>query len=236
MPQSKRVVAVGDIHGCAVALRALIDALQPTADDLLIVLGDAVDRGPDSRGVIEQLLCLREQCELVCLMGNHEQMLLDSFRGLMPERQWHAYGGAETLHSYAMGDRASMVPNSHLEFLATWRDYFEIENHFFAHGNYLPDLPFEQQPWHQLRWRSLHEVVPRAHQSGKMAVLGHTSNKHGRIVNLGYLACIDTFCHGGGWLTAFDAISGRVWQAAESGECQSGELPPRRRSWMFGWP
>ena len=64
------------------------------------------------------------------------------------------------------------------------------------------------------------------HCSGKTAVLGHTSNKQGQIVNLGHLVCIDTYCCGGYWLTAFDATTGRVWQANEAGEFRSGELPP----------
>ena len=73
MPQ--RVIAIGDIHGCARALATLIEAIQPGPDDLLIPLGDYIDRGPDSKWVIDQLIALRNRCQLIPLLGNHEEML-----------------------------------------------------------------------------------------------------------------------------------------------------------------
>ena len=57
--------------------------------------------------------------------------------------------------------------------------------------------------------------------SGKIAIVGHTPQKHGDILDLGYLKCIDTFCHGGGWLTALDVDAGRVWQANMAGQMRT---------------
>lgn len=71
-----RIIAVGDIHGCSLALAALIQAIGSTPLDTLVFLGDYIDRGPDSRGVIEQIMALGKQCIVVPLMGNHEEMLL----------------------------------------------------------------------------------------------------------------------------------------------------------------
>src|SRR4029453_4765190 len=71
-----RTIAIGDIHGCAAALGALVAAIEPTADDTLVALGDYVDRGPNSRGVLDELLALAKRCRLVPLLGNHEIMLL----------------------------------------------------------------------------------------------------------------------------------------------------------------
>ena len=76
MPQ--RVIATGDIHGCADALYALLEIVDPTADDLVVTLGDYVDRGPNTREVIDQILDLKKRCRLISLVGNHELMMLDA--------------------------------------------------------------------------------------------------------------------------------------------------------------
>jgi serine/threonine protein phosphatase 1 len=76
-----QVIAIGDIHGCARALRTVIEAIQPQGNDTLIPLGDCIDRGPDSRQVIDELLRLRERCNLIPLLGNHEEMMLNVLDG-----------------------------------------------------------------------------------------------------------------------------------------------------------
>jgi serine/threonine protein phosphatase 1 len=220
-----RTIAVGDIHGCATALSTLIDGLDVQAQDTIVMLGDAVDRGPDSRGVINQLLELRERCQLVCIQGNHEQMLLEAIDGLMPVHEWLVHGGAETLDSYGKGLGTGAVDSAHVDFLRTWGDVHQTPTHFFAHGNYLASKPLDRQPWRDLRWQSLKWHTPGPHCSGKTAVLGHTSNKQGQILNLGYLLCIDTYCHGGYWLSALDATNGLVWQSNEAGQFRSSKLP-----------
>ena len=74
-----------------------------------------------------------------------------------------------------------------------------------------------EQHWQTWRWHSLRQSVPGPHVSGKMAVVGHTSLKDGEILDLGHLVCIDTYCWGGGWLTAFDTTTGQMWQADREG-------------------
>ena len=71
-----RIIAIGDVHGCSAALAALVQAIAPTPLDTLVFLGDYIDRGPDSRGVLEQVIALAERCIVVPLLGNHEEMLL----------------------------------------------------------------------------------------------------------------------------------------------------------------
>jgi serine/threonine protein phosphatase 1 len=68
-----------------------------------------------------------------------------------------------------------------------------------------------------LRWESLRATTPGPHESGKTVIVGHSSQKSGEILDLGHLACIDTFCYGGGWLTALDVKTGDVWQASRDG-------------------
>jgi serine/threonine protein phosphatase 1 len=161
------------------------------------MLGDVIDRGPDSRDAIGQLIALRERCRLVCLQGNHEQMMLDALDGKMPIQEWLVHGGAETLDSYGKGAGMNALDPTHVDFIRTWGDVYESDSHFFAHGNYLATRPLDRQPWRDLRWQSLKWHTPEPHISGKTAVLGHTSNKQGEILNLGHLICIDTYCHGG---------------------------------------
>ena len=79
-----RTIAIGDIHGCADALYALLEVVDPGRDDLVVTLGDYVDRGPNTRGVINQLIELSRRCEYIALIGNHEAMMLDAIRSNHP--------------------------------------------------------------------------------------------------------------------------------------------------------
>jgi serine/threonine protein phosphatase 1 len=94
----------------------------------------------------------------------------------------------------------------------------ETDTHIFVHANYYPDLPMADQPVGMLRWETLRDMTPGRHVSGKTAIVGHTSQKGGEILDLGHLICIDTYCYGGGWLTALDVNTEEVWQANQSGE------------------
>jgi serine/threonine protein phosphatase 1 len=227
-PPAPRTIAIGDIHGCNTALTTLVAGLKIQPDETVVMLGDAIDRGPDSRDVLRQLRELGDHCRVICIEGNHEQMLLDAIDGNIALSEWLIHGGAETLDSYGEGAGLTAVDPADVEFIRSWGDVFETETHFFAHGNYLPNRPLDRQPWRDLRWQSLKWYTPPPHESGKTAILGHTSNKQGEILNLGHLICLDTYCHGGYWLTAFDSTTGRVWQSNEAGEFRTIELPPIR--------
>ena len=213
-----RVIAIGDIHGCATALRAMLNVIEPQADDTIITLGDCVDRGPDSCDVIEQLLELRERCQLVPLLGNHEEMMLTHIGGRSQPDNWLLCGGDATLNSYKQGPQGAFVPTEHIDFISSWGDVLETATHFFAHGAYDPEQPLTSQRWPVWRWHSLRDSVPGPHVSGKTAVVGHTSQKSGEVLDVGYLMCIDTYCYGGGWLTAFDSSTGRIWQVDRAGK------------------
>ncbi len=215
---SGRLIAIGDIHGCSAALDAILAAIDPQAHDTLVALGDYVDRGPDTKGVIDRLIELRSKCELVCLHGNHEEMMLDVVRDTQPPFRWLQYGGVETLDSYRFAGDMSVVPQTHRDFFASMRDFYETDDFFFVHANYDPDLPLNEQPRQLVRWQKLTDVVPGPHQNGKRAIVGHTHDRNGEIFDIGHLVCIDTFCYGGGWLTAMDVNSGKLWQSNMAGE------------------
>jgi serine/threonine protein phosphatase 1 len=214
-----RTIAIGDIHGCPDALAALIETVAPAREDTVVTLGDYIDRGPNSRGVLDRLIALTSRCQLVPLLGNHEELLLDAVRDIGNLRRWLTLGGADTLRSYGWapgGPRralADWIPRPHREFLASCRPYYETPTHLFVHAGYMPDLPLAEQPALALRWRVTDPVTAVPHRSGKVAVVGHTPQPSGEVLDLGFLVCIETNCARGGWLTALDVSTGRVWQA-----------------------
>jgi serine/threonine protein phosphatase 1 len=221
-----RTIAIGDIHGCSAALAALVEAIRPGPGDTLVPLGDYIDRGPDSRGVLDQLVALAGRCRLVPLLGNHEEMLIAALRDAAVLKFWLACGGVETLLSYGWlpgrrgrpGGLADLIPEPHWRFLAACLAYHETDTHIFSHANYLPDLPMEQQTAEALRWQYVDRRTARAHVSGKTAVVGHTPQRSGRVLDLGFVKCIDTSCEAGRWLTALEVSTGRVWQADRQGD------------------
>jgi len=212
-----RTIAIGDIHGCSAALGALMDAIRPRPEDTIVTLGDYINRGPDSRGVIGRLIDLGRRCRLVPILGNHDRMLLEARSGLHPTT-WLGMGGLATLDSYGPGRDLGLIPDQHFEFLKGCHDFHEIGTHIFVHANYFPDIPMAEQPVGMLRWESLRDMTPGPHESGKTVIVGHTSQKTGEVLDLGHLKCIDTFCHGGGWLTALEVRNEEVWKADREGE------------------
>jgi serine/threonine protein phosphatase 1 len=218
-----RTIAIGDIHGCRLALTTLLDAIAPTPDDTLVTLGDYIDRGPDSRGVLDEVIALSGRCRLVPLLGNHEEMLLLGQINSDVLKSWLSCGGVEAVRSYGWtpgGPRRSLtewIPKRHWDFLARCLHYHETDTHIFLHAGYVPNLPLKEQPAVALRWRVTDARTAVPHQSGKIAVVGHTPQRSGNVLDLGFLICIDTDCCRGGWLTGLDVQTGQVWQADNNG-------------------
>jgi serine/threonine protein phosphatase 1 len=221
MPE--RTIAIGDIHGCSVALKALLEAIRPTPMDTIITLGDYIDRGPDSRGVLDQLLALRDQCTLIPLMGNHEEMLLAARESRSELLYWLKFGGEAMLRSYSEHGGWEIVPSSHLAFIKECRKYLETTAHIFIHAGYDPQRPMQQQSTGTLYWESpdFARLVP--HCSHKTAIAGHMAQPDGLVLDLGFFKCIDTFCYGGQWLTALEVNSGQCWQANQHGDVRPGQ-------------
>lgn len=216
-----RVIAIGDIHGCLPALETILAEVKPDEGDLVITLGDVIDRGPDSRGVIDRLLALRSEVSVVSILGNHEEMLLTILDGHhYMFGDWMAFGGSATLDSYETEDPGG-IPQTHIDFLRACVPVAELPETFFVHASYLPRKPLAKQPAEVLRWESLRERIPKPHSSGKLCICGHTAQKSGEILNAGHLLCIDTWVYGDGWLTAFDVGSGKTWQANKEGELRA---------------
>jgi serine/threonine protein phosphatase 1 len=222
-----RTIAIGDIHGCLAALATLLAAIQPGPEDTVVTLGDYIDRGPHSCGVLDRLIDLARCCRLVPLLGNHEEVLLNALRDSTALRRWLTLGGADTLRSYGWvsgGPRRALrdwIPRQHQEFLAGCRPYHETRTHLFVHAGFVPELPLSEQPGEALRWRVTDASTVTPHCSGKVAVVGHTPQLTGEVLDLGFLVCIDTNCARGGWLTALDTDTGRIWQADCAGRSRT---------------
>lgn len=218
-----RTIAIGDIHGCRASLEALAEYAEFSADDTIVTLGDYVDRGPDSKGVIDFILDLRTRMKVVSLKGNHELMMLQARHSAQALLSWAVagVGGEETLQSYG-GEDFGAVPEEHWEFLENGLPFHEIDTHFFVHANAADDAPLGEQPNFMLYWEKFYDPLP--HRNGKIMVCGHTSQKDGVPLNVGHAVCIDTWACGGQWLTAFDVTSGIYWQANEQGELRKDHI------------
>ncbi len=216
-----RTLAIGDIHGCRTALDALLQSLNLQLDDALVFLGDYVDRGPDSRGVIERLLELSARDNATFLRGNHD-LWMERTR---EDKRWFAewldpnVGGAQTLDSY--GGFAE-IPFSHWRFLDELLEYHETATEIFVHGAVDPNLELFDQHQQTLLWERINNQAP--HFSGKRIICGHTSQKNGLPLDRGHAVCIDTFCCGGGWLSALDVMTNYLWQANQNGATRAGWL------------
>jgi serine/threonine protein phosphatase 1 len=222
---ASRVLAIGDVHGCLAPLDALLAHVAPTAGDHLIFLGDLIDRGPASMGVIDRVIGLTKTHRVSCIMGNHEEMMLDARSDPVTRHDWLRNGGDAALRSYG-GARGSLrdVPAHHWAFLEnTLVPHVETDTHLFVHASAYPDYPMEEQPGYMLRWERF-DSVRRPHFSGKILVCGHTPQPDGRPHNKGFAVCIDTHAFRGGPLTCLDASSGKVHQAFPDGRVRVSHL------------
>ena len=223
-----RVLAFGDIHGCLTAFDTLLDWVKPTKEDVVIALGDYVDRGPESRGVIVRLMELREQLNLICLRGNHEKMMVDAYRGGRGEkRDWLSVGGVETLASYSIfpgrGGSLEEVSATHWHFLENdLVNYFESDHFIFVHATVMPGFDLVDQPENALFWEYFPESM--RHHSGKMVVCGHSAQRSGLPKVIPGAVCIDTRAFADGWLTCLDVHNARYWQANQQGNKREGQL------------
>ena len=188
-------------------------AVSPT--DTLVFMGDVVDRGPSTRQVIDEILSLNETCKVVALMGNHEEMMRDALSGRGLLNPWLDAGGRETLESY--GGELSDVPSEHIRFLLSTQQYWETETEIFVHASVEPGVSMPNQTVEFLRWKHVTGSEP-PHRSGKRIICGHTSQIDGYPFVFDGWACIDTYAHGGKYLSCLDVETGDVYQASQTGE------------------
>ena len=205
-----RTFAIGDIHGCHGALTVLLDSIKPAQDDTLIFLGDYVNRGDDSKGVLDTLMNLPTMCQTVFIMGNHELIMLDGLKYKDDFEFWLRVGGDKTLRSFGLlpiRSECMHLPFAYVGFLRETINYYETQDFIFCHASIYDHLPMNEQNDYALRWRKLEHSHP-AHQSGKTVICGHTEQRDGQvlILNDGKTICIDTWAYGNGYLSALQVV------------------------------
>lgn len=196
-----KTFVIGDIHGCHQALLELWRKISPLAADTIVFLGDYIDRGPDSRQVIDEILAIRKRLpRVITLMGNHEQMLLDFLEG-KKETPFLEVGGAETLASYGItpgGSNRPGLPPAHLAFFRGLITFWQNQEAIYVHAGLMPGQPLALQPKSWLLW-ARDEFLASDYDFGKPVVYGHTPFPQPRLDQ--HRIGIDTGAVYGGHLT-----------------------------------
>jgi serine/threonine protein phosphatase 1 len=191
--KNTRLYVIGDIHGRLDLLDQLIEAIRHDVDEhgndsLTVTLGDYIDRGPNSRGVIERLLANPFPGRFVALKGNHEALLETFLDEPTIGSQWRHLGGLETLHSFGVPVASLMVAQNydqaakqlrtalsqeHTSFLASLKTSLIVDQYFLCHAGVRPGIPLERQSEEDLLWIR-DEFLNSRIDFGKIVVHGHT--------------------------------------------------------------
>lgn len=142
IPRMNRTFAIGDIHGCRKTFeKLLIEKIQLQKEDTIYCVGDYIDRGNNSKGVIDFILQLKKEGYRVStLRGNHEQMMIDALNDKRALKLWFDNGGKSTLKSFGIKSPDNL-PEEYLSFLNETKFYLEMDNFIFAHAG----LNFENE-------------------------------------------------------------------------------------------
>jgi len=243
VPAGTSIIAFGDVHGHLELVEDILAQAsararaRPDRRHIVISLGDLVDRGPDSRGVVARLMGTVPGCELHVIRGNHETLLMSFLQGDPDANVWVKWGGLETIRSYGVDTsganpsspsdieamrkefRAKMIPE-HLEFMRTRPLSVTLGDYFFVHAGARPDVPLAEQQEYDLIWIR-DEFLPSGKLFEKKIVHGHTpvdeADFRTNRINLDTGACY------GGTLTAaiFEDDDARVFTS----------LPARSSAW-----
>lgn len=215
--RSHRRIVIGDVHGHYNGLMGLLEAISPGADDEIYFIGDLIDRGPQSFQVVDFV----KKNAYPCILGNHEQMLLDVvISGSMAahvQQSWLYSGGYATISSYP----DSTIPQEHLEWMQNLPTHLDLGDYWLVHAGIDPRIPLAEQTSDQLCWvRDEFHSMEQPYFSDKIVIIGHTITFTLPGVNPGKLAKgqgwidIDTGAYHpkSGWLTGLDITNNQVYQ------------------------
>jgi len=236
VPAGLRVYAIGDIHGRLDLFEAMIaaveadDAAGAPADTTVILLGDLVDRGPDSAGVVARARDWRRQRNVRILQGNHEEMFLSSFDDADTLRHFLRFGGKETVLSYGIDPEAYLhasveevqqmmheaISPDERAFIAGFEDMIAIGDYLFVHAGILPEQPLDEQKPRHLRWIR-EPFLSHSEPHGAVVVHGHTITDEPQ--DRGNRIGIDTGAYMSGRLTALvlEGTDRRYLEAVDDG-------------------
>lgn len=192
-----RVYAIGDVHGSSSLLKSLLTIIEADIEvhageeAQIIFLGDYIDRGPDSKGVLDLLSSNHLPAPATCLLGNHEEILLTFLEDPSVGEQWRMLGGLETLLSYgvdisdarmgrgyhaARDELVRRLPKRHLNWLMNLHLSAQIDDYFFCHAGVRPGVPLQDQSRADLLWVR-DEFLNHKEPFEKVVVHGHTPNE-----------------------------------------------------------
>ncbi len=228
MPAGQRAYAVGDIHGRADLFAELIaaidadDAARGPAETTVILLGDLIDRGPDSAGVIRLAREWQARRQVRILAGNHEEMFLDALQKPEVMRHFLRFGGRETLLSYpidpleytraeldeVIGLAHAAIPAQDIAFIQSFEDQVALGDYLFVHAGIRPGVPLDDQRQSDLRWIR-EPFLDYPESFGPVVIHGHTITEQAEIRSnrIG----IDTGAYRSGRLTALGLENTQRW-------------------------
>jgi serine/threonine protein phosphatase 1 len=229
-PVGQRAYVIGDVHGCLDALVELLDVIKrdnndkPSSQTKIIFLGDLIDRGPQSREVVEFLANYTSDfADVIFIKGNHEELFLSILSGQEEVFEvWFTVGGKSTARSYGVDDLGRIhmdafgvykdlrrcVPKKHREFLSSFQDYYEFGDFVCVHAGIKPKIPLEKQRPKDMRWiRS--SFIDYKKQHDHIVVHGHTVVE--RAECFGNRIAVDTGAGKGGTLSAV-CLEGETWE------------------------
>lgn len=216
MSANNRRIIIGDVHGHYDGLMNLLEAIAPGSNDQVYFLGDLIDRGPQSAQVVDFV----RRSPYHCLLGNHEQMLLDVLTGRASSQvrqAWLYSGGYETLTSY----KTVTIPHDHIDWMQSLPTYMDLGDVWLVHAGVDPKMPLAEQTSDQLCWvRQEFHSMSQPYFPDKLIIVGHTITFTLPGVRPGQLAQgqgwldIDTGAYHpkSGWLTGLDITNQMVYQ------------------------
>jgi serine/threonine protein phosphatase 1 len=178
----KRQIAISDIHGCRKTFQALLEKIAFSLTDELFLLGDYIDRGPDSKGVMDDIMQMQEDgYSVICLRGNHEESMMRSRSDITYRAAWMGWGGKQTLESFGIKEASSIldVESKYWKFMKGLKYFHETEQFILVHAglNFDASPPFENH--YSMMWiRDWYEDIDREWLNGRIIIHGHTPAKH----------------------------------------------------------
>lgn len=212
-----RKIAISDIHGCLLTFQALLDKIALSTSDELYLLGDYIDRGPDSKGVIDQIFKLRDEgYQVHCLKGNHEFGLINALSDSGFFKEWRTFwGGRETLESFSV-EKIEDIPLEYLHFCTALPFTFEVDNYILVHAglDFSTFKPMEETEI-LLFVRDWYHDIDYDWLGERIIVHGHTPLTQNEVKKMAYIldenrvididsGCFVNHIPGNGYLCAFD--------------------------------